>query len=159
MKETYWFFGTSTTVLIVILLIFGFEGLRPEAVSDFNVYDTYYVIPTLQPIVLITTLIFFIIYLARMLGRNFKNQTANLIFMISNIALILILTLLISLINSLRVIPGTTEYPTSTGGIVEKAGNFWNSLYYIFLSIQMILIILLTISGIKSGLNYNRNEK
>ena len=145
-------------MLILILWIFGIDGLKSESVTDINVHDTYYVIANVHLIILIVTLIFFGVYLIRMLRRNFKNLTANLIFMISDISLILIFTFLISLVNSIREIPGSTEYPPLSGGIVENSGNGWNNAYYILLITQLILIILLTISGIKTGLNYKRTD-
>jgi heme/copper-type cytochrome/quinol oxidase subunit 1 len=157
-KETFWLIGTISFVLILILGIFGIDGLKSDAVTDINVHDTYYVIANIHLISPFISLTFFGIYLIRMLRRNFKNLTANLIFMISDITLILIFTFLISLVNSIREIPGSTEYPPLSGGIVENAGNGWNNAYYILLIIQLILIILLTISGIKTGLNYKRTE-
>ena len=157
-KEIFWLLGTISFVLILILWGFGIDGLKPESVTDINVHDTYYVIVNIHLIILMVTLIFFGIYLIRMLRRNFKNLTANLIFMISDISLILIFTFLISLVNFIREIPSSTEYPSLRSGIVENTGNGWNNAYYILLIIQLILIILLTISGIKTGQNYNRNE-
>ena len=145
----------------MIVFFFGPSGFRSFDLTgdtDINVHDTYYVIPTIHLFILINSLIFFGVYLIRMLRRNFKNLTANLIFMISDITLILIFTFLISLVNSIREIPSSTEYPPLSGGIVENAGNGWNNAFYILLIIQLILIILLTISGIKTGLNYRRNE-
>ncbi|WP_166966812.1 hypothetical protein [Yeosuana marina] len=157
-KETFWVIGTISFVLILILGIFGIDGLKSDAVTDINVHDTYYVIANIHLIIPFISLTFFGVYLIRMLHRNFKNLTANLIFMISDITLILIFTLLISFVNSIREIPGSTEYPPLSGGIVENAGNGWNNAYNILLIIQLILIILLTISGIKTGLNYKRTE-
>ena len=145
-------------MLILILWIFGINGLKSDSVTDLNVHDTYYVIANIHLIIPMVTLIFFGVYLIRMLRRNFKNLTANLIFMISDITLILIFTFLISFVNSIREIPGSTEFPPLSDGIVENAGNGWNNAFYILLIIQLILIILLTISGIKTGRNYNRNE-
>lgn len=145
-------------MLTLILWIFGISGLKSDSVTDLNVHDTYYVIANIHLIIPMVTLIFFGVYLIRMLRRNFKNLTANLIFMISDITLILIFTFLISLVNSIREIPGSTEYPPLSSGIVENTGNGWNNAFYILLIIQLILIILLTISGIKTGRNYNRNE-
>ena len=145
-------------MLILILWIFGINGLKSDSVTDLNVHDTYYVIANIHLIIPMVTLIFFGVYLIRMLRRNFKNLTANLIFMISDITLILIFTFLISFVNSIREIPGSTEFPPLSDGIVENAGNGWNNAFYILLIIQLILIILLTISGIKNGRNYNRNE-
>ncbi|MDG4717227.1 hypothetical protein [Winogradskyella marincola] len=157
-KETFWLIGTITFLLILIIGLFGIDGLKSDAVTDINVHDTYYVIANIHLIVLIASLTFFGVYLTRMLRRNFKNLTANLIFMISDISLILIFTFLISLVNSIREIPGSTEYPPLSGGIVENAGNGWNNAYFVLLIIQLILIILLAISGIKTGLNYKRTE-
>ena len=158
-KETFWLIGTISFVLILILRIFGIDGLKSDAVTDINVHDTYYVIANIHLIIPFISLTFFGIYLIRMLRRNFKNLTANLIFMISDITMILIFTFLISLASSLREIPGTTIYPPLSGiPNIEQAGNGWNNAYYIFLCIQLILIILLTISGIKTGLNYKRTE-
>ncbi|MDG4716188.1 hypothetical protein [Winogradskyella marincola] len=157
-KEIFWLIGT---ILFVIVFFFGPSGFRSFDLTgdtDINVHDTYYVIPTIHLFILINSLIFFGVYLIRMLRRNFKNLTANLIFMISDITLILIFTFLISLVNSIREIPSSTEYPPLSGGIVENAGNGWNNAFYILFIIQLILIILLTISGIKTGLNYRRNE-
>ena len=51
------------------------------------------------------------------------------------------------------------EYPPLTDEIVENVRNGWNSVYEILLIIQLILIILLTISGIKTGLNYKKKNK
>ncbi|ARN71143.1 hypothetical protein BST91_05505 [Nonlabens tegetincola] len=157
-REKFWLIGTLSFVLILILWIFGISGLRSDSVTDINIHDTYYVIANIHLIIPMVTLIFFGVYLIRMLGRNFKNLTANLIFMVSDITLILIFTFLISLVNSIREIPSSTEYPPLSGGIIENAGNGWNNAYYILLIIQLILIILLTISGIKTGLNYKRTE-
>ena len=112
-KEIFWLLGTISFVLILILWGFGIDGLKPESVTDINVHDTYYVIVNIHLIILMVTLIFFGIYLIRMLRRNFINLTANLIFMISDISLILIFTFLISLVNFIREIPSSTEYPSS----------------------------------------------
>jgi heme/copper-type cytochrome/quinol oxidase subunit 1 len=157
-KETFWLIGT---ILFVIVFFFGSSGFKNfdlTGSADINLHETYYVVPSIHVFILTATLIFFMIYLIRMVRRNFKNLTANLIFMISNITLILIFTFLIILANGMREIPGTTEYPPLSGGIIENAGNGWNDVYYVLLVIQLILIILLTLSGIKTGLNYKRAE-
>lgn len=155
-KETFWLFGTCSFILVLIIIIFGWNGLKPNADTSINVYDTYYVIATIYPIVFLATLIFFGVYLIRMLRRNFKNRTANLIFMISDIVLIFIFTLLITLVSSLREIPGTTVYPPLSGGTVEHTGNGWNTIYFVLLIFQPILILLLVLSGIKTGLHYKQ---
>ncbi|TBM98487.1 hypothetical protein EYD45_16445 [Hyunsoonleella flava] len=154
-KEIYAFLFALTISLGFLIVPSDFSS---RGVIDINIHDTYYVVPALQMFGVYATLIFFIFYLIRMLWRNFKNLTANIIFIISNIVMILIFTFLISLVNSIREISGTTEYPPLSGGIVENTGNGWNNAYYILLIIQLILIILLVISGIKTGLNHKRTE-
>ena len=143
-------------MLIALLWIFGIDGLTSDTVTDINVYDTYFVVATTHLIVLITTLMFFAVYLIRMLGRNFKNLTVNLIFMVSDITLIVVFTFLISMVNAVREVPSATEYAPAGGGMVENAGNGWNNAYYILVAIQLILILLLTVSGIKTGYNHSR---
>jgi hypothetical protein len=157
-KEIYWLIGTILFVIVFFFGPSGFGSFDLTGETNVNIHDVYYVIPTIHLFILITTLIFFGIYLIRMLRRNFKNLYANLIFMISNITLILIFTFLITLVNSIREIPGTIEYPPLSSEIVENAGNGWNNAYYVLITIQLILIILLTISAIKTGLNYKQTE-
>jgi hypothetical protein len=157
-KEIFWLIGT---ILFVIVFFFGPSGFKSfdlAGVTDINLHDAYYVIPTIHVFILITTLIFFAVYLIRMLRRKFKNLPANLIFMISDITLILIFTFLISLVNSISELLSTTEYPPLSSGIVKNAGNGLDNTYYKLLITQLILIILLLISGIKTGLNYKRTE-
>ena len=158
-EEIYWLIGTTGFSLILILAVFGTDGLKTDTVIDINFYDTYYVLTTTELIILLTILTFFVIYLIRMLREKFKNQAANLIFIISNIILIWTFTFLISFVNKIREIPGITEYPPLTGiENVEHTGNIWNAVYYVLPWVQLILIILLTISGVKIGLNYKRTE-
>ena len=146
-KETFWLIETISFLLILIIGIFGIEGLKSDAITDINVHDTYYVITNIHLIIPIITLTFFSVYLVRMLRWNFKNLIANLIFMISDITMILIFTFLISLASSLREIPETTIYPPLSGiHNIEQTGNGWNNAYYILFSILM--------SGVITGLNY-----
>ncbi|NCP88721.1 MAG: hypothetical protein GW827_00350 [Flavobacteriales bacterium] len=154
-KETFWLLGTVFLTLLLMLGIFGIDGFKSESDTAINVYDTYYVNSTINLIILLTLLILFGVYLIRMLRRNFKNLTANLIFMILNITLILIFTFFISIINTLREIPGTVYY---SGEAHEIVLNEWNNVYPILIFIQLILIILLAISGIKTGMNYKRTQ-
>lgn len=157
-KETFWFIGT---IIFVIVLFFGPSGFKNFNLSgnvDINVHDTYLVFPTIHLFILISTLTFFGVYLIRMLRRNFKNRSANLIFMISDITLILIFTFLISMVNSIQVIPSTTEYPPLSGEIVENTKNGWHNTFNILLGIQLILIILLAVCGIKTGRNHKHSD-
>ena len=83
-----------------------------------------------------------------MLKRNFKNKTVNLIFLIANILLVLKLTQMISILNAFAQIGGTD------GSI----GNGLRTFSDVFLVIQLLLLVLLTFSGIKTGLNYKQTN-
>lgn len=145
--------GTIRFIMVAILWIFGIDGLKSESVTDFNFHDTYYVIANIHLIVLIVPLTFFGVYLIRMLRWNFKNLMANLIFMVANTSLIFIITFLSSLVFGARVTP-------NMGSEMSKnTGNVWDMVYCSLLIVQLILIIILTISGIKTGQNYRLNTK
>ena len=156
-REIYWILGTLGSVLILIYSIFGIDGLQNEAVTTINSYDTYYVIANIHLICALVTFIFFVVYLIRMLHNNFKNATVNSIFMISDIALIVIFTFLISWVNSISSIP-TTSYSPSAGAIDENTGNLWHTVEYCLISTQLILIILLAVSGVKTGLHRKQKK-
>ncbi len=143
-KEIFWLIGTLTLTLVLIFLVFDLDSLKPKSVTDINVHDTYFVIPTFYFVVSFCVLIFFGVYLIRMLRRNFKNKTANLIFLAANILLVLKITQLISILNAFAQI---SETETSIRNGLMAFSN-------VLLVIQVFLLILLTFSGIKTGLNY-----
>lgn len=156
-REIYWILGTLGSALILIFSIFGVDGLQNEAVTTINFFSTYYVIANIHLICALVTFIFFVVYLIRMLLNNFKNATVNSIFMISDIALIVIFTFLISWVNSISSI-STTSYSPSAGAIDENTLNLWLTVEYSLISTQLILIILLAVSGVKIGLHRKRKE-
>jgi len=140
--------GTAIFALISIFLIFDLDSLSTGSTTDINIHDTYFVIPTSYFVVLLCILIFFGVYLIRMLRRNFKNKTANLIFLIINILLILKLTQTIYILKSFVQID---EIGTDIGRELMAFSN-------VLLVIQVILLIILGYSGIKTGLNYKKTE-
>ncbi|MFQ3182408.1 MAG: heme/copper-type cytochrome/quinol oxidase subunit 1 [Urechidicola sp.] len=151
-KETFWLLGTISFVLILILWIFGIDGLKSDAVTDINVHDTYFVIANIHLIVLIITLIFFGVYLIRMLRRNFKNIAANLVFMISGLLSIWILTGMISLVNSYIGVTETTEYN------LPVTNNMFDNVSTILYLTQITIVGLMAYSGFKTGRNYKQTE-
>jgi len=159
-EEIYWLLGTIGFIIFLTLILFGVDGLKSDSLTDINVHDTYYVIESIHLFIPLVILVFFGIYLIRVLCCNFKNLTVNLIFIISDLALILVFTFIISLLNSMREIPGTIEYPPLSGiENITYDGNVWNNFYYALLSVQLILLLLLAFSGIKTGINYKQNQK
>jgi heme/copper-type cytochrome/quinol oxidase subunit 1 len=149
-KEILWLIGTALFVLILNFSLFGVDGFKSDSVTDINVYDTYFVIANFHFILLLSVLIFFSVYLSRMLRRNFKNITVNLIFMICGLLSIWILTGIISIINSYIEVTETTEYNLPvTGNIFDNA----STLLYLTL---IIIVILIAYSGFKTDMNYRK---
>ena len=149
-KEIFWLIGTTSFVLILILWVFRIDGLKSEAFTDINIYYTYFVIENSHLIVLIITLIFFTVYLIRMLRQNFKNLTANLVFMISGLLSIWILAGMISMINSLIGVTETTEHN------LHVTNNMFNNVSIILYLAQILIVGLMAYSGFKTVRNYKQ---
>ncbi|MFD0861812.1 hypothetical protein ACFQ1M_06305 [Sungkyunkwania multivorans] len=153
-KETYWLLGSTLLAFALFFAPSGFSDFDLSSTTDINVYDTYYILPRFALFVFVLTFIFFVVYLIRMLSQKFKNIIANLIFISASSILILIFTTLIAIVHSIRAIPSKLENSSLNSEIIENGGNAWNTTYYVLLAIQLLLIILLVISAVKTGKNY-----
>lgn len=152
-KETIYLISTTILSTVVIAATLGVKVLKPNETTVINVYDTYFVVAYQHLIFPIATLVFFSVYVVRVLRRSFKNSTANVIFMIANVLLMLLVVFFMSVASSYGA-AGSIEYPPLSGGTVEIAGNFWDTLLYVLIGIEMLLLLLLTVAGIKTVRNY-----
>ncbi|RMB56034.1 hypothetical protein EAX61_16305 [Dokdonia sinensis] len=151
-KEIFWLIGTAIFVLILNFSLFGVNGFKAESVTDINIHDTYFVIANFHFILLLSVLIFFSVYLLRMLRRNFKNLTVNLIFMICGILSIWVLTGIISIVSSYIGVTETTEYN------LPVTNTMFDNVSKLLYLILIIIVILIAYSGFKTGLNYRKAE-
>jgi uncharacterized membrane protein len=87
-----------------------------------------------------------------MLRRNFKNIAANLVFMISGLLSIWILTGMISLVNSYIGVTETTEYN------LPVTNNMFDNVSTILYLTQITIVGLMVYSGFKTGRNYKQTE-
>ena len=87
-----------------------------------------------------------------MLRRNFKNLTANMIFMISGLLSIWILSGIISIVKSYVRVTETTEYN------LPVTNNMFDNVSTILYLTQIIIAILIAYSGFRTGLNYSKIE-
>lgn len=156
-KEIYRLLGIIIFILIFNFTILGIDCLG-DATIDINVHDTYFVIAKVHFFVFFTFLIFYSIYCMRMLRRNFKNITANLFFLTLNIFAIVLITQIISFINSISEIVGKTEYPTLSGRAVEHKGNEFGFFSNSLLIFQILLIIFQSYVCYKTALNYKQKN-
>ena len=89
-KEFYWIAITLTFVLIIFYILVGNEGFTEETIG-INIKDTYFVINFWNALIVFAIIIFFFIYLIRILIEKFKNNISNLVFAVVNVILIVIL--------------------------------------------------------------------
>ena len=89
-KEFYWIAITLTFVLIIYYILVGNEGFTEETIG-INIKDTYFVINFWNALIVFAIIIFFFIYLIRILIEKFKNNISNLVFAVVNVILIVIL--------------------------------------------------------------------
>ena len=156
-KEIYWLIGTILFILIFNFTFLGIDCLGDSTI-DINVHDTYFVITKIHFFVIFTFLIFYAIYLIRMLRRLFKNLTANLVFLILNIFAIILISQIISFSESFAEVAGKTEYPPLSVGNIEHKGNNFGSLSYYLLFTQILLIIFQTFISVKTGLYFKQKR-
>jgi len=147
-KEIIWLIGTIVLILIFNFIFLGKDSLTLDSVIDINIHDTMFVIAKINLYILFSVLIFFSIYLIRVLRLNFKNKMANLIFLISNMLMILVLSNLISISDSYSQISGMTEASKN----VKYSSNVFNIFSNILVINQILLLILMAYTGIKIGM-------
>ncbi|PIF33275.1 hypothetical protein CLU81_3863 [Flavobacterium sp. 9] len=152
-KETFCFLGTSIVILVSFYFLFGIS----ENVV-INIKDTYYAIKPFTILIPFFISIFFFIYLVRVFIGKFNNLIANFIFLTFNLLTIILFTYLLIYVNSQIELAGSIEYPPLSGGVVEVKGNNYQNFFYLLLFLQVILIILQSLLGIKTGMKYKSNK-
>ncbi len=156
-KEIYWLIGTLTVVLISTLSIVGLKSLR-ESTLDVNIHDTYFVITLFPVIILYGSFALFVVYLYRVFRNRFKNFVANYIFLIADLALIVVCTKLTGVLSGIAQIGGTSGNMSLNEEISKIELNWARDLSNILILFQFILLCLLAYTGIKIGLNYKHNK-
>ncbi|WP_452219625.1 hypothetical protein [Lacinutrix salivirga] len=161
-KELLWLIGMSLLVMLINGLSFGVDLFTPKSVTNINIHDTYLVIANVHLACVISTLIIFGVYLIRIIVNKFKNLTVSIIFMSATIVLILILTDINSILDSLiQQTSGWTIYPPLSAGEIEPENlpqkNDFSMFSTIINILQLVLLILLAFSGFKTGQHYKKN--
>lgn len=149
-KEVFRILAIIIFICFLFFGILGFWRFNFFDAIDINIHDTYFVFPPFYVFILIATILIFSIYMIRVILQKFKNVFSNSVLIVSTVLMILIFTITISTVNSIKA---TIEYPPLSGGEVEVNSNL-NNVYNALLLIQTLLITLLVITGIKTGRNY-----
>ena len=155
-KELYWLIGSLFIIVISAYACMGSNFAKTSETIAINIHDTFFVIANFYISLLIATVVLFPIYGLRSLLGRFKQSIPNIILLISNILLIFMFTMILSLIDHIRISPGTTEYPPLSSQPVQHVGNIWDSIYYGILFIQICLVFFLAFSAYMIGKNNRR---
>ena len=152
-SEIYWLLGTLGLGAVLMLLLFGVDGFRPDSTLDINVHDTYFVFANSHLAIPLFVLLFFVIYLFRAILANFTNLTANLVLLVALIFMIMVFGRFTSMLENFSL-----PYTTLENGTVERERNPVESLMAalskISLGVQMLLLVFLAYCGFKTGRNY-----
>lgn len=107
-KEIIWIIVIILLIPIVQFLFFGENGLNMSYRFETSINNTYVIAENIHIIILNGSLVFFCIYLIRMLIGKSNNIIANSVLILSNIALIWIATLFnLTLYSSSEVFTGS----------------------------------------------------
>ncbi len=154
-KEIIWPIFTLFTALLLYHSIFGIKNLFREI--DINIHDTYFVLASYIVLIPIIVVFFSFIYFLRVIVEKFQNNTVNLVFLVSNLCLIIILSFLITIVNSFAIFPGQIIYPPLSALPVEQNGNGFDTVYYIMLTLQIFIILIEIIFSFLIGRKYNKH--
>ncbi|NHA06567.1 hypothetical protein G7092_22350 [Mucilaginibacter sp. HC2] len=148
------------TRLFVPFLAGSWEG---NASLDINLHDTYFVIDWSVIIIPVFLMLTTIIYLVKESFYCYKRRLQNLILIIANFLFLLIIYPLSALLNMIPK-PDWTIYPPLSAlpnGVISTADKGENILYFIKQitpALIIIFMLILVITAILTGKNWNLNK-
>lgn len=150
-KELYWLFGSLVGAVILSILFFGVKVLQLTDSSTFNIHDTYFQISNSHLFMSTAGCVFFAVYLLRMLRSRYRNITANIVFILSGLFCIMILSLIIKPLH---------EYALSTGAGAHNLPINEDILNGFSLALSIIrigIIVFVVLAMIKTRKKYIKN--
>jgi heme/copper-type cytochrome/quinol oxidase subunit 1 len=157
-KEIIWFVGTLIVAYLLCDPYLTFNSL--ESTVDINVHDTYFVVASLHILILIVVVVFFIVYLIRMLIYRFRNLAANSIFIVANALQVLIFIGLTNVAKSVIDMAGTTVYPPLSGpDVIHSNDDRFKPLYYTLIIITVVLSVFELFVVYKTVIHYRKSKQ
>jgi carbon starvation protein CstA len=142
-KEIIWPIATLIISFILFNPSLKIDNFTNESTVDINIHNTYLVVYNRLFLFATITILFFSVYLIRMLRRKFNNLIANYIFMIANLCFIYMLYYILSIIKLLS---------TSSSILLEQKKEFEKpnlTIISIIISLIVVEIVVAYITRIK----------
>lgn len=149
-KEFLWFLGAVLTSFLTLVLIFGIDGFKADETIDINIHDTYFVFSNTPFFWFLGALIFFVIYFFRMIRGKFKNVFVGILVLLFCLGLILLLSKIIYVVDSL--LQSTIGFQESGGDkeispVTKILSAFTNVLFVI----KVLFLLILSYSAYRIG--------
>jgi hypothetical protein len=158
--------STKEVIWSVVLLVISYLTYNPKLVFpqedttvDINIYDTYFVIESTNVLILTIIFIFFCTYLVRMMSTRFKIITINSIFLLSNLLMIILIAQVIQIIKMFTIKSGITIYPPLSAPPQRHQDNVFETLFYFFIILEIIVVGIFIFSSLKTVATLNRKIK
>ncbi|MCV6628597.1 MAG: hypothetical protein OIF50_01930 [Flavobacteriaceae bacterium] len=149
-KEILWFLGTFLFVSLLYYWMFGTKVWAQQTSLDFRVRDSYFVLTASHVAMLFITFFYFCVYLLRLLRNSFQNQTVNILFLVSNILMLLVFTEIIAALYSLSV------YSQNKGNTSTPVFDY---IALAFRILQFICLILLVATSYAIGKRFRKEDR
>lgn len=150
--------------MLLIISYLLWHPYLPFNLSDFtstidvNIHDTYFVIESVNTLIIIIGFIFYFSYLLRMIFTKFKIILINSIFLLSNLYMIILMSSFIQFIKMIMIVPGTTIYPPLSSEPKIHQGNGFENLYIFSLCLLIVFILTFVLGIIKTFITIKNNR-
>jgi hypothetical protein len=160
-KEIFYLVGIVAIVMMVRLIHFLFGKQDPYS-FDINLHDTYYVFTVPGSIWVQMTGACFIVYFVRAIITRFANLWILFILAFSSLAVIILLnhqTEIYFAYNNFNKLKGFVDYRVQSNGLPPSLVlKPVTALYYVYLVLQLLLVIMIGFIGFMIGVNWNKKR-
>ena len=160
-KEIFYLVGIVAIVMMVKLIHFVFWKQDPYSL-DFNLHDTYYVFTVPDSSWVQITAACFVVYFVRAIITRFANLLILFILAFSSLAVIILLnhqTEIYFAYNNFNKLKDLVDYRMQSSGLPPSLVlKPVTALYYVYLVLQLLLVIMIGFIGFMIGVNWNKKS-